>query len=221
MNFKISIILIKPFLFIGLACFFVYFFLTVIPNYLGCLTPENLCVTGVNKASDVVAITVSLVSLVFVLGAYESWRKQKSSEILAKHAEKIHVQLKDISENANDLLKKIEVGTVNDFTSTNEYLKFIFMHSKVNDELKILSSLLVEEQSSHAKLFKSFHDEYELITQKLGWIDIYKDLPFNDKSVLQTLIFQQNLVTPTNINEFNSNLDVGLALLVKIILHKL
>ena len=221
MNFKVSTILKKPFLFIGLSCFFVYFFLTVIPNYWGCLTPENLCVTGVNKASDVVAIAVSLISLVFVLGAYESWRKQKSSEILAKYAEKIHVQLKDIFESANDLLKKIEVGTVNDVTSLDEYSKFIIMHSKVNDELEILSSLLVEENSSHAESFKSFHDKYKLITQELGWIDTYKNLPFNDKSVLQTLIFQQNLVTPTNINKFNLNLNVGLALLVKIILHKL
>lgn len=220
MKDKFQQILGKPISYAALIFLFVYLFFTVIPNYWGCIAPENFCVTGVNKATAIITIAASLISLGLVVGAYNLWRKQKSAEVLASYAKDIYKLLDNIPASLKCLSNKINTISSTEITSTDEYKNFKGLHEIARKELTLFNKLLEDEKSIHSKDFNDFFEAYLIIDFDLSKVDEYPKWTLGNKSLLTDMNQMHKIEAPVKIKAFDDQLDNGFKVLRKIILHK-
>lgn len=201
----------KQFFFVGFTPLLLYVFLTVIPNKWGCLLPVKYCLIGSNKFVDILTISAYLIPIFLLLGAYQLWRKQKCSEIIANEAKEIFMNMQEIEKLRTLLQSYIYDGFQGRVGEIEEFIKL--KHLVVETRLKsgVLTILLKEENGKYVNEVGTFGDmiwEFGSILKRNEFIDLATD-------------HRASNVRDDIMNVwFNRECEILANILPKIILHK-
>ena len=114
----------------------VYLFLTVIPEFWGCKLHDDYCLAGSEKAVDVLTISAYLIPVALVLEAYNAWRDQKGTEVIANEAK----------QTIKDLLEIISISyNMNSYAASPELIAEKLKQFELLSEQILRSSLFIDE----------------------------------------------------------------------------
>ena len=114
----------------------VYLFLTVTPEFWGCKLPDDYCLAGSGEAVDVLTISAYLIPVALVLEAYNAWRDQKGTEVIANEAK----------QTIKDLLEIINISYyMNSYTASPELIAEKLKQFELLSEQILRSSLFIDE----------------------------------------------------------------------------
>lgn len=113
-----------------------YLLLMVFPIWFGCVIPEDYCLTGSTKLVDVLTISAYLIPIILVIGAYNQWRMQKGTEVVANEAK----------QTIKELLEIINISyLMNSYKASPESNAEKFKEFKLLSEKILRSSLFIDE----------------------------------------------------------------------------
>lgn len=193
----------------------VFVSVTLLPKTIGCVLPDYMCMSGSEKLSDVLSISAALIPIILVAEAYKMWRKQKSAELLAIDARGIYTQLKQLLEKIKKIKLRIENNPSTTSTKSDDYLEFVELYKKLNDDLDLFKLLLWEENSTHLMKFNDFYSYFSKYLGILQKIDIYRINTSENK-----IMHSKNMIEKIEIDKFIADVEHSFNLFAKIILHK-
>lgn len=186
-----------------------------VPVYFGCYLPEKYCLQGSSKLSDILTISAALTPVIIIFDAYNSWRKQKTAELLATESQKLYKKSQLILENLVGLEKQIEK---NPGTTNSKHVLFIDFKNSIDDyyvDVDFFYSLLSEDKSKHRESMKDYYDYLKYFKDKINWIDLYR-ISKTDNVFSHAIEVKENL----ELSIFKNKTKEVTSILFKIILHK-
>lgn len=200
----------KQFFFVGITPILLYVFLTVLPNKWGCFLPAKYCLIGSNKLVDILTISAYLIPIFLLLGAYQLWRKQKCSEIIANEAKEIFMNMQEIEKLRTLLQNYIYEGFQGKVCEIEEFIKLKHLLVETRFKSGVLTMLLKEERGKYINELDRFGHilwEFGSILRISEHIELAMDQKESVRSALNNVWFDRECEILENI-------------LPKIILHK-
>lgn len=198
----------------------IYLLMVFLPNYVGCILPEKMCMTRQNDGddvNDVLAITAALMPSLLVIYGYKIWRSQKAKELLAAKAQDIYFGLDEIIKVLNKYSEQIESSPE---TITRDCVIYIDVKKACDDiseSILLFRDLLTEEHSPYSSNLDSFYKQITIFEfnaksiKKISSIGGKLSLEVSEYIKIKEIVFILSL--PQAINVIKENL-------IKIILHK-
>lgn len=199
----------------------IYLLMVVLPNYIGCILPEKMCMSRTDDGddvNDVLAITAALIPSLLVVYGYKIWRSQKAKELLATKAQDIYFELDKLDVVLSNHKELIETTPEQ---ITRESVVYAEVKAECNDlvkKMKLFKDLLEDENSLHYLNFEGFYNRLNMFDRNLKASNDIK--PFVNSSLIKAIDYHNGVVEAVNISSLPKLMKDIKSHLVKVILHK-
>lgn len=202
---------------VALICVSIYLFMVLLPNYIGCILPDKMCMIGTDKFYEVLVILATLMPSLLVAYGYKIWRGQKAKELLATKAQEIYFELDRVVMVLDEHKELMKSSPETITRNSSAYIDVKKACDDISKSLLLFKELLTEEKSPHSINVKRFYTRithFEDIARELQKLSSYGgklDTAIDEFAMMQEIILLTNL---------NQDIDILKDNLIKIILHK-